>query len=229
MDVCAWDWLLFLEYLKVLLSWPPVVLALVPTLALIFRKEIVDLFKRLRKFSGTSAEFDPREQQVPSAPNTLDAVPAGAAGGSVVIQVPAGRVNVTGNAPAAQVDPQAEDLQRQVMQLRILFNFQRIYNMIWGSQWRALQFIAAQQPAWVSEAAVQAFYDEHVHSVRNANSEAAPATPAAFRRFLTNNALVDARIDAESGEAAYRITELGREFVTHINGTFLPPVPFRPW
>ena len=52
------DWLdIILEYLKVL-AWPAIVL----TLALIFRRPLIDIFKRLQKASGWGAQLELRQE-----------------------------------------------------------------------------------------------------------------------------------------------------------------------
>jgi hypothetical protein len=56
--MCSVDWTLLVEYLKVFLSWPPILLLIVICLVRNFRAEIGRLIDRVRRLSGGGAAVD---------------------------------------------------------------------------------------------------------------------------------------------------------------------------
>jgi hypothetical protein len=58
MENCYANWPLLLEYLKVLLSWPPVSLVLALVLVPTFGQPLKDVFKRVRRGKAAGIEFE---------------------------------------------------------------------------------------------------------------------------------------------------------------------------
>jgi hypothetical protein len=96
--------------------------------------------------------------------------------------------------------------------------FERLYNLIFGSQWRLLDYLnLTLKPETLS--AVQLFFYSDV-TARGIPLELLP-----WLNFLRNTGLVEDVPDREPKEL--QITPKGREFVAHIKGTYPAGIPRR--
>lgn len=195
METCFANWPLILEYLKVFLSWPPVVLLIVLLLTPTLAPTITELARKLRKGKAAGFEFElDQEQKAPPLPS-LDA-------GDQLSQI-------------------AHDPARARSEILKWWNAARAenaFNRIFGTQVRMLEFLESKEPSGVVEAELQPFYTEHQKIVDTLpNAQGSPSW-AAFVGFLQSYGYVV--YEERNGLQYVRITTLGIGFLSYIKATW---------
>jgi hypothetical protein len=224
--MCEIEWLTVLEYLKVLLSWPPLLFVSGLLLAKRFDGNIRKLIDRVKSigYPGGTATLTEVAQKVEAAnPPSIDLPGADAA------PIP--------QAPAA--DPLAEVVNREFPQdLAVLLpnanigaaieyartnpgptvsdfvemamraGFERTFNLIYGTQTRLLEFLRASNAAHPIPD-IAPFFEEH-KQLSGSDSAALPD----FLHFLVSQGMLTNVGNAEG--PLFRITEIGCRFLAHI-------------
>ncbi len=191
MENCLANWPLVLEYLKVLLSWPPIVLLLALLFAKRLQTPVVDLLARVRKWKSFGVEAELADQQV-----------------------------VAAKMPAAE----AEDLlthnssdpvraRAEILRIWQLFNFERWFNVIYGSQIRLLEHLRLLGAVGAPVAELDPFYDEHLSLAKEH-----AAAKDNFLGFLKHTGVIEFFADGDTTKV--RISNLGNMFLTHIRQSY---------
>lgn len=224
--MCAIDWLVLLEYTKVLLSWPPIALVIAVLLITRFRGAIDDFLKRIVEGNifGQAFKAVPPPQQTAPATATEDRLALAAeaaphpAAGAQGVQAPGPLPpELAGDplAPAAVAYVQSNPAQTVIEYKRVLFayNAERLFTRIYGTQIALLEFLAARpnEPASLAELAL--FHDQH--------QQKAGSTEYQLRDYV--NFLVGFGAIAVAGQEnayVYSITQHGVEFLSYIKANY---------
>lgn len=222
--MCAVDWHLLLEYLKVLLSWPPIALVIAVIFISRFRGAIDDLLKRLVEGNilGQAFKAVPPERQSGSTGATEDGL-AKAAEASA--QAPVPQPNQTEQLPpelagdpiasAAVAYVRSNPAQTVLEYKRVLFayNSEKLFARIYGTQIELLEFLAARSGEPAPLALLVRFHEEHQ---QKAGSTGYPLRD--YVSFLVNFGVI--AVSGPENAFEYNVTQHGVEFLSYIKTNY---------
>lgn len=199
MKDCVANWPLILEYLKVLLSWPPLAFLAACIVLPMFGKTIAEKLKQLVEGKGANWHLrfvDPAQSQGPRPATPLTANPD--------------------QLTAIAQDPAAA--RAEILKWWAAAASENIFHRIYGTQWRLLERVEASGEAGVPIDQLRPFYEEHL--------KLAPGVPGftagsweEFFGFLRVSALLETAADA-AGTIYVKLTPLGKEFQRYIRATW---------
>lgn len=223
--MCTIDWAMLLEYLKVVLSWPPIAFLIALLVLGRFRSAIDDFLKRLVEgniFGQVFKAVPPSQQAVPSGATEnrlavaaeVAPAPNNAAVQEVAENLPP-ELAGDPHAPAAVAYVRANPAQTVIEYKRVLFayNAERLFIRIYGTQVALLEYLASKPGDTVPLAELVKFHEEH--------QQKAGSTDYQLREYVSF--LVGFGVVAVSGvENAfeYRITQHGVEFLSYIKANY---------
>lgn len=205
MEHCYVNWMLVLEYVKVLFdflkvffAWPVAALILGATFIKVFRNDISEFLKRVTKLKGPGTEV---EASLPAA------------------QAQAAQAAVSSN-PTDPIEVIASDpkqAKEALLLLRDIANFEQTFNPIFGTQMTLMHVLRSQGAYGADASVVDKQFQEHLVLI---GSNGPPPTLETYLAFLFARGLV------VTHNERLVITENGNRFVDHIVKTYAPP-PFR--
>lgn len=223
--VCTIDWQVLLEYIKVLLSWPPIALVIAILFITRFRGAIDDFLKRIVEGNifGQAFKAVPPLQQTALLGETEDRLamaaeanpqPNGAQADEEQGHLPP---ELAGDplAPAAVAYVRSNPAQTVIEYKRVLFayNAERLFTRIYGTQVALLEFLASRPEAPAPLALLAQFHAEH--------QQMAGSNEYQLRDYV--NFLVGFGVIAVSGPEnafEYNITQHGVEFLSYIKANY---------
>ena len=222
--MCSVDWKLFLEYLKVLLTWPPVALVIVLFFSFKFRNSIGDLLARGFKANifGNQIDVAPNQSKVKmEAEALLGPKRTGAAIKITKATIGRSRSKKT-LPPELENDPRAKDAIQWVKEnpeLTVVeykkvsthLVFERLFNAIYGTQISLLDFLASRPNDAIPARQLAKFHAEYL-----TKSGSVPYELSAYINFLVNFAV----IEAKNNGLDYQITQNGIEFLQYIKSSY---------
>lgn len=219
--MCEVNWMLLLEYVKVLLGWPPIALVIALFFFWLFRPAIQGLLNRVVEGNllGQSFKATPHvEQQRESVGVGSDPLMQAA---EQLNNVQPAQVTLP---PELQNDPQAQaaiayvqanPAQTVIEYKRLLFNYnsERLYGAIYGTQVALLEFLANRptEPATLPE--LTQFHT--VHQTRVGRTEYQLRD---YIGFLVSFGVISP--EGPTDNQRYRITQHGVEFLSYIKATY---------
>lgn len=221
----AIDWQVLLEYIKVLLSWPPIALVIAILFISRFRGAIDDFLKRLVEGNIFGQAFKavppPQQTALPGATEDRLAMaaqanvpPNGVQAGEGQGQLPP---ELAGDplAPAAVAYVKGNPAQTVIEYKRVLFayNAERLFTRIYGTQVALLEFLASRPESSAPLPLLAQFHEEHQQKVGNTDYQ--------LRDFV--NFLVGFGVVAVAGQEnafRYSITQHGVEFLSYIKTNY---------
>ncbi len=222
--MCSVDWKLFLEYLKVLLTWPPVAFLIVVIFTSRFRSYIADLLARGFKANifGNQIDVAPNQSKVKIETEAL----LGQKRTGAVIKISKATIGRTRSKkplpPELENDPHAKDAIQWVKEnpeltvveykkVSTYLGFERLFNAIYGTQISLLDFLASRPndviPAWQ----LAKFHAEFLTKSGSVAYELAE-----YINFLANFAV----IEAKNNGLDYQITQNGIDFLQYIKSSY---------
>lgn len=143
-----------LDYIDVLI-WPFVVVFAI----VLFRDEIAELIRKLRKASALGVEvgFD-QQQSTAEAAEDIEDYAEGLADRRELVAVDAGEGGDAG-AAAVAAESDLDDLRGEVETKTILLDFERTWNVIYGSQLAVLRALSAA-PAGLPRSAIEPVFED---------------------------------------------------------------------
>jgi hypothetical protein len=223
--MCAIDWKMLLEYLKVFLSWPPVALLIAMLFVSRFRTAIDDFLKRLVEGNIFGQKFTavPPPQQKDNAnpiedPLALAAEASAQASTTGTLQTDEQLPPELTNEPFAR---EAINYARQhpvetVIEYRkLLFNYgaERLFARIYGTQISLLEFLKTKSGTPSSLAELMPFHDEHQRKAEDTSYQIRD-----YMNFLINWGVIAA--SGEENAHEYRIKDYGIEFLSYIKANY---------
>jgi len=193
---------LVLDYIDVL-AWPTVVIVTFGVVIARFRKEIVSALNRISSVKGplntelTLREQGEAESEPPQAPT-----PEPADGEAA-------------EADAGEFERMAAELKRAETDLW----YERVHRFIFGTQIMLLQDLNQRTGGLITTAIMTSYYQQHLIAARTTDPNY-QLDFTAYMQFLTGWGLVQ----YESG--AYRITQLGRGYLTYLAAQGIPTGKF---
>lgn len=219
--MCDVNWSMLLEYLKVLLSWPPMALAIAAMFIFRFRAAIDDFLKRLVEgniFGQAFKAVPPREQQQVShradENRLLEAAETAVPGAAAPAPLPPELANDP-HASVAIAYVQNNPVETVIEYKRLLFSYnsERLFNSIYGSQIALLSFLAERpnQPSTLSE--LSRFHETFVTASGRTDYQLRD-----YVNFLVNFGAI--LVDGPPSEQTYRISQHGVEFLSYIKTNY---------
>ena len=242
--LCTANWLLILEYLKVLLSWPPIVALLGILTLMLFREQIGDLIRKIKLFKGLGiqAEMDvvalqagsPPAEILPSAPNTLELASAMESGSSLTASL---SVEPSPDTLEIPLTPE-EELERklrnvvhhpdlayaEIKRLKEVAHFEWLWARIITSQVRLLSSLSL---AGSSGMRLDDMFLTHLQFSKKL-PEPQRLPMRAFLRFLVDNRLIEATPKGDDGFSHFVISPYGKAFLAHVSAEYGGVIPDRP-
>lgn len=215
--MCEIDWKILLEYLKVILSWPPI--ALVIAMLLIPRGAIGDFLKRVVQGNLFGQEFKavlPTQQTEgnvsedgltlaaknnPPAQQETEVLPAELANEPYAQEA----VNYVRHNPVETVI--------EYRQLSFNYNAERLFAKIYGTQISLLEFLASKPETTSNLGALVQFHDEHQRRTESTNYQIRD-----YMNFLISQGVVN--VSGEENAHQYCITEHGIQFLSYIKANY---------
>lgn len=216
--MCSIDYKILLEYLKVFLSWPPLIFILCCIAIYSFKPEIAFFITKIKewKFPGvTVTAFDLPQKPVGESSVFL--------GNSNEVK------NDKVDEEIEQLDSAARDRltyikKNPVAMLHFVdkldkeFRFEKIFNVIYGSQMEFLDLLVTVLPegSATDKTAMERCFKRHLDLT-------APNKPPfdKYIEFLIQSKLIHVSYDpASPGSPFYLATNLGREFLAYIKKTY---------
>ncbi len=219
--VCAINWQVLLEYVKVLLSWPPIALAITLLFISKFRPSIDDFIKRLVEGNIFGQNFkavpSPQQSSTSGAEENLltkasEAVPQTT--DSQEQNLPPSLANdPTAHAAVNYVREHPVDTILEYRSLLFKYNSERLYTSIYGTQIALLEFLASRPNAPASLAELVQFHDEHQKKVGSNTYQLRE-----YVNFLVNYEVVT--VSGAEDSLEYTITQGGVEFLSYIKANY---------
>jgi len=225
MDNCYANWPLVLEYLKVLLSWPPIVLILVIALMPKFVEPVATKIRALikAKAAGTEWEFAQESQKVEPPPVAGQlGMPQGDEPGqpdqeqgsnaSAVDPIPNQAPNED---PLAEIVTNPEKARAEILKWWTVAASEQTFSVVYGTQIAMLHHLRLKASQGIGEAEdnLLQFYSAHKERAAEAALPAA-ATWNDYLGFMTQVGLV--RRDIIEGVPTVRIQPFGAAFLGYI-------------
>lgn len=197
---CFIDWTMTLEFVKVFLSWPPVVLIILVTFFCMFKGSILSLVERIKEIelpqTKITVDTGSKQQLVSKAEEEL--LPQELVG-----------------------DPQAEnaiafvksDPIKTVILYKELFknfNFERVFNMIFGTQIELLEYLRIREHENSDVAELIPFYEK---CIKISSFKEIP-----FSDYL--NFLFSFHLIQKNEDQSVSITSHGLEFLSYIKTNY---------
>lgn len=200
--MCKFDWFLFLEYLKILLTWPPIVLGIF----WLFRADLASFLNRVIKgnFFGQSVEAAPLVTQNTSKsrePDILEEKVSQNNQGSGGDFIP----------PELKTEPHIDEwiawvkhnpgyMIQEYRNVLFKYNAERLFNLIFGSQINMLTFLASHSNERFKLSDLSKFHKEF--------QEKTPDSPYQINEYMAF--LVQWGLINQEESSGYAITENGK-------------------
>jgi len=230
--MCDVDWELLLEYLKVLFSWPPMVVLIAIICFVRFDSKIRELLGKVREVTvlGAKIAIDQSQNQAIANPPVIDLPGDGVSEAGIATPPP---LTASNTAPASDrfydpnivnlmPEPDEAAIQRaidfailkpgQTVAEYVLMNFhlhcERAFNVIFGTQVEIIEFLAVADNI-KAQADIVPFYERHVRLAGVGDQDL-----VRYLGFLTSQKFIQGA--GTQTEPAYQITEIGRSFLRYI-------------
>ncbi len=223
--MCVIDWKMLLEYLKVILSWPPIALLIAMLFISRFRTAIDDFLKRLVEgniFGQKFTAVPPPQQKDNSNPTedrlALAAEASAQASATGTLQTDEQLPPELANEPFAReaVNYARHYPAETVIEYRqLLFNYgaERLFARVYGTQISLLEFLATKSETPLSLAELMTFHDDHQRKAEDTSYQIRD-----YINFLINWGVI-ARFGEENSHE-YGITEHGIQFLSYIKANY---------
>jgi len=220
--MCSIDWSMLLEFCKVVLSWPPIVLGIVLILIYCFSASIRKFLERIEEGEVAGVKIKMAKALQTSSPEVTELDPARELVQAVAPAAPAPPQQVAlppdlaANAQAVRFFDLARQNPVEATKLAIAtferFQFERFLNYVFGSQVALLKHLRAKgSPA--SEAELQPFY----RVALNAFERQTPYSFEEYMHFLQNwNAVT------RTNDGQYELGSFGSSFLRYLEQAYPP-------
>jgi hypothetical protein len=224
--MCSFDWVLALEYFKVVLSWPPITLLGLTIFFWRFEKPVHDLIDRVVEGSilgntfKASSSLELQQKEAKGIEDPLAVKAAGVQGNSL-----AQPLDMTFAAhPELQNDPLAENainyvqshpIETVIEYKRLFFGFscEKLFNCIFGTQVNALVFLEASGDKPQPLSSLVQFHTEHQNKIRSTEYQITE-----YINFLVIQGMVELVSDTASPQ--YKITPNGIKFLSYVRAAY---------
>ena len=208
MENCFANWQLILEYLKVLLAWPPLVAGFLLLAVWLFRNQIGELIDRVRSVEAFGGKFD--------------ASPLAEAQDAAKVQ-PAPTATSASKTPLESISSDPAKAQAEILKWWSIAQYESVFNRIFGTQMRLLAALTNKIATGESMANLLPFYSEHQ---KLAATIASPM--GSYFAFLTAQNLI--RIEGVDPETQMVfLTDHGSGFLRYITTTYGTSASVRAW
>lgn len=194
---CYADWPMVLEYLKVLLSWPPVVLLLATLLLPKFGMPLSSLISRIKRGKAGGIEIELEQDQLQAKPPAV---------------IPEGD-------QLARISHDPQLARAEILKWWMAAVHENIFHKIFGTQIKLLEYLQSKEPIGEAESNLAPFYLDHKRLV-DASPIPVNGSPdwAAFIGFLQVSNLVAEEV--RNGAKFYRISDFGLRFLSYTKGAY---------
>lgn len=219
------NWLLLLEYLKVLLSWPPIALIIAIIFIARFRSAINNFLDRVIEgnFFGQVLKAAPPHQ--PLEPGgamedrlikAAEAQPHTSVQPTVGVLVPLPPELANDPLAQAAIDWVRNNPAQTVIEYKqLLFKYssERLFNVIYGTQIALLEFLAAHPVEPITLAQLAQFHREHQSKAARTDYQLQD-----YVNFLASYTAI--AVAGPPHQQTYSITQYGVEFLSYIKANY---------
>jgi len=222
--MCEFNWLLLLDYLKVLLSWPPMALVIALVFLYRFKLAIEGLLARV-----TEGELFGQKIKAAAPSQSLESTSADDYLTKIVESRPQSNAQsveaVVEPLPAELADePDAQSAIKWVKEnpvqtvveykkLMLHITFERIFNMIYGTQISLLEFLASRPADSIPITQLAKFHMEHLSKVSSSHYQEQD-----YMNFLVINGVIN--VSPLADQLGYSITQHGIQFLAYIKAMY---------
>ncbi len=209
--VCAIDWGLTLEYIKVVLSWPPMAVLIVAVVIVRFQKPLEDLINRIEEgdIFGQTIKAPRPVQQVDKVQDKLAEASKGQAAEEADAPLPPELLGDP-NAHAAVEWVKNNPAQTVIEYKNLMFSYgaERVFNRIYGTQVEMLEYLShCENPVTLMQ--LNPFHERH-----QAIAGSHEYLLKDYVDFLVNFLVVQR--EGSENIQLYKITDQGIEFLSYI-------------
>jgi len=222
--MCEVNWLLLLEYIKVILSWPPMAVLIAGLVIWRFRTPISDFLNRSVEaniFGQAIKAVPPREQQQKTARASEDPIAKAAeeqidesAKPAQALQLPPELANDPQAAIAvAWVQNNPATTVIEYRRLLFSYNAERLFNSIFGTQIWLLNFLASRPDNPANLTQLAPFHEVHQKLSGTTNYQIGD-----YVNFLVSFGVIV--VGGSPEEPTYRISDYGLRFLSYIKANY---------
>lgn len=230
-DNCIANWPLILEFLKVLLSWPPIVGLLVIIAFIAFHTRISEAIQRVRRIAGmgVTADLDEQKSATPLLPASAANMTSSVADvNAAIAENDAFTASLPQDTRSGQVDFVATNptlAKSELLKWFAISKLEETLNRIYGTQYRALEEIESAGITGVDFAFLRPFHDQHEALAKGGGQH--PASFENFVQFFVETALV--QTPAVQGTQRVIVTPFGRQFLKYTKARYPAWLRSRNW
>lgn len=218
--MCELNWALLLEYLKVILGWPPIALVIAIVFLLMFRIGIRDFLNRAIEANvfGQTVKASPPVEQQQEVKGVEENRLAQAAEAQTTQSSESDALLRLNNDPQAQIAinyVKSNPGQTVVEYRRLLFgyNCERLFNSIYGTQISLLEFLASRPTEIFTLPEIALFHTNHQALVGR--------TEYQLRDYINFLQVFEVMAAVSTpNNQRYKITEYGLEFLSYIKSNY---------
>ncbi len=184
---------LVLEYFRLILSWPVIVGLIVVIFFAKFQASVSDLIKRFAEgeVSGVKFKIAPLQQQEKQQSVEGSSFPSLTQQEKDIVENP-------------------KKTAEKLKELNTALRFEKIFNLIFGSQFRLLEHLETKGSAGEKYVNIVPFYNQHLASTPVPPSTTYPQ----FLQYLLSNNLIT--IEGTDTDSVVKITPAGVDFLSYI-------------
>lgn len=225
--MCEIDWDIILGYLKVLLSWPPIILLVAIYFMGKFKSPIINLLNRVEEGDLWGGKFKapaPSVQQIDANPNDMGLNKLAAADKHERVAAAGPQITLP---PELMDEPEASRLAIEyvtnnpiptVIEFKRVFfsyNCERLFNLIFGSQIALLEYLSARPDGAAPLGELVRFHNAHIEMVKANN----PQYQYQLRDYM-NFLISFGTLNPIGKDEICRISKHGREFLSYIKSNY---------
>lgn len=214
---------LILRYLKVFLSWPPIILVITILFLKKFHEPISDFLKRMVIGEGYGIRLEATkpiqdQETINSAPQTIEKILES----DQTEEIKDESISSIGqnNTEVFEDDPIERYIRENPKQVKEEFqkvlnflHFEKTYNIIFGTQIQALDYLATKGIDGEYYINLSFYYNEHIKKFKST-----PLQISDFFGFIKNSQLIES--EGEGNSLKFKITTMGLGFLSYIKTTY---------
>ena len=227
--MCSIDWLIFLEYVKIIFSWPPIALIIALFLGTRFRTSVDNLIQRVvgGEFLGQRFTAAAPNQQSDTAPGTIDKLTEAAnrpTNSIAVENTETQEISLTNLPPELSGDPNAVNavnyvkthpIETVIEYKRVVFahTSEKLFRKIFGTQIELLEYLQSMPDKIVTLAQLARFHIEHQRKADRTDYQITE-----YINFLSNNGVI--QVSGPENALEYKISQSGINFLSYLKANY---------
>lgn len=224
--MCSIDWLVLLEYVKIIFSWPPIALIIALFLGTRFKTSVDNLMQRIvgGEILGQRFTAAAPNQQSNTAPGTIDKLMEAANRPTNSITAENVTTEEINSHPELSGDPNAVNavnyvkthpIETVIEYKRVVFahTSEKLFKTIFGTQIELLEYLQSMPDKIITLAELTRFHNEHQRKADRTDYQITE-----YINFLSNNGVI--RVSGPENAQEYKISENGIKFLSYLKANY---------